>query len=791
MSLAVEARLRALRPQEVPRRLDIHLLSDTAAGRGEGFAGVVDIDVEHDVHGFPFLGGKTLHGVLRDSWLRLADQFPDLHEAALAVLGTGGALAEDHVLRIGDAVLDPRLEATVAAWATTPGRREAVLSAHTVVRTQTARARTGEPERGSLRAVRAVRRGLVLHSPLRWASEPEASSDELLVLVLAARASRALGLSRSRGLGRVRIEPRAEPIPVPSRPPAEQSKWSDDAFAGSVTYLPIQLTLRAPAIITAMGGGGAIRTQDHVPGSSLQGIVAWRVREDSTDEAAAQAKLDDLVFSDDIAFLDALVHPVAAPSRGLAAPSGWRRTKDDLDAPLQDVAVLAGNGEVPENTTSVAGRWCFDEASAARIDIRGSARLHNARDRVAGRAWTTEAGEGRGAMFSYEALHAGQRFTAHVALRGEADQRRRRAGTLRDLLDRDVLVGRSRQAGYGGQAAVLVGAPQRSLDATEPVLREDVQAGDRFRALLLSSYVGRDPGTGQLDPSWLGHELEHVLGQRARVVQVIGRVERIGGFNRQWGLPTPIAPAVSAGGEVVLEAEERIPYADLEVVAAEGIGEQRDVGHGRLAWRWADPGPDGDAPRLEVGAPIEPVEAGLPDAASIREMLLDLESRLAAEALRRRVAERSRELSFDEGIREMDLPPPSLLGRIRTALLAANRSAELGDWLGDGEGALRAPARTKLRRLRLALPTGKDDPRQVTLLELLRQLADPQPREVLDRALGLDDMLAQAVVEPDGRLREAVDAQLPAVARAFALALLTQLGVRAALSSGQREEGGR
>lgn len=46
--------------------IKIKLLSDTTFGRGDGVAGLVDQEVEHDQYGFPFLRGRTLKGLLSE-----------------------------------------------------------------------------------------------------------------------------------------------------------------------------------------------------------------------------------------------------------------------------------------------------------------------------------------------------------------------------------------------------------------------------------------------------------------------------------------------------------------------------------------------------------------------------------------------------------------------------------------------------------------------------------------------------------------------------------------------------
>ena len=89
----------------VPSRLHIELLSDATFNRGEGTAGLVDVEVEHDEFGLPLIGGRTVRGLLRDSWLSMQACFPNLADAAARVLGRSKRLDEGCRLRVGDALL--------------------------------------------------------------------------------------------------------------------------------------------------------------------------------------------------------------------------------------------------------------------------------------------------------------------------------------------------------------------------------------------------------------------------------------------------------------------------------------------------------------------------------------------------------------------------------------------------------------------------------------------------------------------------------------------------------------
>jgi hypothetical protein len=187
--------------------IQIELLSDSAISRGEGTAGQVDIEVEHDELGLPFLGGKTLRGLLRDSWFSMRHCFPELAEAANRVFGPEADLDESSILRIGDAVVDGETRRWIEAAETrknNPISPISVLEALTDIRRQTSEERsTGAPAETTLRSIRVVMRGLELQAPLYWLAAPTAA--DIRSLALALLATRHAGLARNRGRGHVRM----------------------------------------------------------------------------------------------------------------------------------------------------------------------------------------------------------------------------------------------------------------------------------------------------------------------------------------------------------------------------------------------------------------------------------------------------------------------------------------------------------------------------------------------------------------------------------------------------------
>jgi hypothetical protein len=187
--------------------IQIELLSDTTFSRGDGTAGVVDIEVEHDELGLPFLGGKTLRGLLHDSWLSMQHWFPELSSSAKLILGSDADCQDRSILRIGDAVMDSETRKWIemAEFRTNkPVSSIEVLEALTDIRRQTSEERsTGAPAETTLRSVRVVLRDLKLLSPLYWLVNPTA--PDLRCLSLALLATRHAGLGRNRGRGHIRL----------------------------------------------------------------------------------------------------------------------------------------------------------------------------------------------------------------------------------------------------------------------------------------------------------------------------------------------------------------------------------------------------------------------------------------------------------------------------------------------------------------------------------------------------------------------------------------------------------
>ncbi len=201
--------------------LKFRLLTDATFGRGDGVAGVVDAEVQHDKYGLPYLGGKTLKGLLGAESAEIlfaleksqpASALAEWREAARRLFGGPGS--DEYatgLMRVGDARLPRSLRAALAAdFATAPlldehsKLRRANLESLTALRRQTAMdAVTGAPLENTLRTMRVILRDTPFEAELTWTGREPPDERDRALLAASVRAFRRAGTGRNRGRGRL------------------------------------------------------------------------------------------------------------------------------------------------------------------------------------------------------------------------------------------------------------------------------------------------------------------------------------------------------------------------------------------------------------------------------------------------------------------------------------------------------------------------------------------------------------------------------------------------------------
>ena len=186
-----------------PAAIKLTLNSAATFGRGDGVAGQVDREIEHDVEGFPFLRGRTLKGLLAESAENVVFALEELQhrtgwrEAKNTLFGKPGpGIKERGILHVGNAECSPALRAAVreAGW-----KPDDVLFSLTGIRRQTSVNVYGAPQQATLRTMRVLLPGITIVASISFDRSPE--PRELQILTSAVMDLRRAGTDRNRGRG--------------------------------------------------------------------------------------------------------------------------------------------------------------------------------------------------------------------------------------------------------------------------------------------------------------------------------------------------------------------------------------------------------------------------------------------------------------------------------------------------------------------------------------------------------------------------------------------------------------
>jgi len=479
--------------------------------------------------------------------------------------------------------------------------------------------------------------------------------------------------------------------------------------SGAPIYLHYKLRLQSPAIVASVSGhihGAA--TQRFIPGAAIRGAMAARLL--ATGVLGDSADFRGLILSGQVRYLHA--YPEIADERALPTPTSWKREKGDPEK-VYDLAEYSGDDIDDDSkaawpTESLSSSIPpFRNASGSAVCVfaaRVGSRIHQQRDREKGRSWIEKNGnieERRGAIYPCEYLEADQVFRGVIQIMPAAATEPERIMSV--LNSGPVLVGKSRRAGYGGEAKIeFIGPSKREYENVSESIFQDVPAGKPFRAFLTSAYVGRDPATGQIDPNSLVQELLRRLGQRVEVLRTRWTFETLGGFNQKWRLEVPQASAVAAGALLVLKAPSPIRADTLYGIENDGLGERRIEGFGRVLFLQHSADPRKLILRDELPPKNEPLVQTQPARKKDQEQLALVERRILVAAVR---AELDQIAAADIGKKVSGKTPSnSLLGRLRSLFrgvmdepTAAASLKNLATWCSEGDNGLKEKARRQLK----------------------------------------------------------------------------------------------
>lgn len=445
----------------------------------------------------------------------------------------------------------------------------------------------------------------------------------------------------------------------------------------------------------------------YIPGSMIRGLLVGRYLKRNnlqnvdivSDETSRR-----LFFDGTTCYLNA--YP-SSQERQRTFPTllSWRKEKgaeltdkgDSIE--VYDFSINKPDKDEIKSPKVIGETFWVEEGGYVRLHtVNRRINIHNFRDRRKGRSTQAE-----GEIFRYDAIDAGQNFQG-VILCNESDEQ-----IIQDLLQpTEAWLGGSRSAGYGHMEITLLNL-DGSWNEVENCPSPEDRANNILKITLLSDLIIRDEW-GQyiaMPPTLL---LSELLGKELAKPKIAYMDSVfVGGFNRKWGLPLPQVPAVKAGSVFVYENVEITPE-QIHQLEAEGIGERRVEGFGRVAVNW----------RLEESQFIAKKPDTKPPSRREKPQLQTQESRNLA----RQIAERILRQKLEQ----------LLLEQIEPHKLEANQmtNSQLSRLMIVARQALDENSRQPLDNLLNQLPSkARDQYERTKLSKKIRELLD-QPRDWIE-----------------------------------------------------------
>ena len=610
-------------------KLTVRLESYALCGSGEG-AGLIDSDIVHDRHGIPYLPGRRLKGLLRESALEVTEMLGMASPVLVNhVFGSDGfqpgIVKAPNLYPLGydttwAAVLPKLLEAKDNTLLTPA----AILSDFSSIRQQTAIDQDGVARDASLRIGRMLKPGVVFEGDLIIADQDRPVSA---LLWLAVRNLRRFGTRRNRGQGTISCTLSSTVTWSVQHAIDEVRKWSAPGIPGpsaaiektpaeNDTPARLMMTIRtmSPVVLAVQTGEqNTVNTAPCIPGSTVKGILVDRVYgalglQKGKEHESAQFRT---------LFLEAGVSSLfASPAfpfmnNALYTPAPLYLHRDKVPG-LRLHNLLASQ---PTNTKPVRGLLSLTSNGNGEKEYVNNEpdttlffHTQRAQDRKQGKSSDDD-----GAIFYYEAIEKGQEFRA--TLQGPE-------GLLDLILSIgdffSASIGRSRSAQYGQVQVTLSRPPADEKDD------EGLCSGDETVLTCLSPLIVRNHlGFPEASASNLALCLREALGKPGVAVEAVSSYARttiIDPFISVMGCRLPGCEAFREGSSFVVKvtgmSSEEFSQR-LRKIASTGLGEWRAMGFG--AAKFSEPPMNSSlSARSDVRsahplASVSPFPAGLND----------------------------------------------------------------------------------------------------------------------------------------------------------------------------------
>ncbi|MGJ5674690.1 MAG: type III-B CRISPR module-associated Cmr3 family protein [Nostochopsis sp.] len=374
----------------------------------------------------------------------------------------------------------------------------------------------------------------------------------------------------------------------------------------AITFL---LHTQQPILATSLQGDpNSDVSHDYILGSMIRGALIGRyLRQNNikhTDDILDSQRFPDIkrLFFDASKTRYLNAYPVDIDKkRTLPIPLSWYKNKgeefsEDKDKHIYDFSKIPiDNRDEDLSPKLLEEKFCTVSDSDVLLSrVKRRINIHNQRDRQRGKGT-----DSNGAVFSYDAIDAGQTFQAVILCDSEKDKT-----IIESLLElKDIWFGGSQSAGYGHTKIELIPNNVNWLEV-ETDLSTRLKQKEYLIITLLSDTIVRDEcGQCVAEPEVLRQQISKYLKLKKELEfqenGIYASSLIVGGFNRKWGLPLPQTPAFAAGSVFVFQKAD-VDVEELQRLEEQGIGERRIEGFGRVTVNWLDE----DTTEYQVKLPI-------------------------------------------------------------------------------------------------------------------------------------------------------------------------------------------
>ncbi|MEG4311467.1 MULTISPECIES: type III-B CRISPR module-associated Cmr3 family protein [unclassified Microcoleus] len=465
----------------------------------------------------------------------------------------------------------------------------------------------------------------------------------------------------------------------------------------AITFL---LHTQQPILATSLQGDpNSDVSHSYIPGSMIRGMLINRyLRPPHIQELdILDQKIRKLFFDGQTRYLNAYLCDREKEQRTLPVPLClYKKKGEDPTTEIYNFIPLASEHR-PDSLKRLDDKFCIIDEYGDISLYKESRRIniHNQRSRKKGRGTDSS-----GAVFRYDAIDAGQVFQAVILCDDKED-----FDAIKLLLTPtnheeiiNAWLGGSQSAGYGH---VTVDLLPDDDDWTEVKIdwEERSQHQNNLTVTLLSDTIIRDEcGQSTTNPKQFAQLISEALGTELKHIDTYASSLNVGGFNRKWGLPLPQVPALAAGSVFVFERRQNLDSQQVTDLEAQGIGERRVDGFGRVILNWLKE--EGEITANSVNT--EPDTSQILSSTKANEIAAQMAERLLRQKLDELLLQQV-EPNTPESSREIKNSQLSRLMNITRKALTEGKPDPLYELLGRDEGTdnLTKTARTQFQQTKM------------------------------------------------------------------------------------------